>query len=328
MTVASPIKAIVGKSKGVLSVNILAQTLSNSINDLKVLKTGYCYLLDTNSSNVVSHPKLTANCYTIQCVEELNNPNEYMVFRMLLLNPLHEHPLSVVDKAIYYKKNGQTWMMTCALAIFGTVNYTVVVTVPKDEVDEATINTNNSINATVVDMIIVFSFVIVLFLVCLILFSYFMVISIVNPVNDLRGVLKLIRNDDLSSKIPQSASSQDMKVLLEAFSKLIIALRFSSDSYSKGNNSRAHTVFTDALELFTLTGNKRGIGASLNNLAAVELSMGNFDKAEALNLRAIANAEELLKLHEADKNPEDIDKVRRILSDRKGNLAGNNNFIL
>ena len=185
MTVLSPIRSAstsYGKLHGVLSVNFLTQTLSDAINGLRILKSGYCYLVDTNSSAVISHPQLSAKCNTIQCVEGLNDPGEYLAFKQLFLNPLHNKASSVTNKAIFYKKNGKTWMLTCALAIFGTVNYTVVVTVPKSEVDQASTSTTDSINRTVVNMIIIFSFVIVFFLIALVLFSRVMVISILDPV--------------------------------------------------------------------------------------------------------------------------------------------------
>ena len=95
----------------------------------------------------------------------------------------------------------------------------------------------------------------------------------------------------------------------------MIALRFGSETYSMGHVSRAKGVFTDALNLFTISKNKRGIGACQNNLGAVEMSSGNFSSALEYYKLAIANAEEMLST--------DIDniKLKASLSDRIGNLA-------
>eukprot|EP01034_Spumella_vulgaris_P036988 gene36988-biopygen31435 len=79
-------------------------------------------------------------------------------------------------------------------------------------------------------------------------------------------------NEDMSGQVSSEASSLDMKVLLEAFAKMMIALRFSSDTYAQGNQKRTREVFTDALSLYTGNNDKRGIGVSLANLAASELA--------------------------------------------------------
>jgi len=61
------------------------------------------------------------------------------------------------------------------------------------------------------------------------------------------------------------------------------------------------------------------MGSSQNNLSAAELGLGNKNEAELYSKQAIQNAEELLR--DAEARNEDIDKARRVLSDRKGNLA-------
>ena len=71
-----------------------------------------------------------------------------------------------------------------------------------------------------------------------------------------------------------------------------------------------------------LAGNKKGMGSSQNNLSAAELGLGNKNEAELYSKQAIRNAEELLSDVEArGGKSEDVDKARRVLSDRRGNLA-------
>lgn len=66
------------------------------------------------------------------------------------------------------------------------------------------------------------------------------------------------------------------------------------------------------LELFIGSENQRGIGSSMNNLAAVELCDGNYNEAEELYLKAIENAKKLY-----DKEHEVASKIQinRIISD-------------
>ena len=128
----------------------------------------------------------------------------------------------------------------------------------------------------------------------------------------------------------------------------MVALRFGSESYAKGDPGRAKAAFVEALSLFFLTGtsldlslrarrlcsddslfcfavsvgNKKGMGSSQNNLSAAELGLGNKNEAELYSNQAIQNAQELVREAE-DRGAQgvDIDKARRVLSDRKGNLA-------
>jgi tetratricopeptide (TPR) repeat protein len=95
----------------------------------------------------------------------------------------------------------------------------------------------------------------------------------------------------------------------------MIALRFGSETYAMGHVGKAKAVFTDALNLFTISKNKRGIGACHNNLGAVEMSSGNFASALQHYQLAISNAEELLQENS------DNEKLRCTLSDRTGNMA-------
>mmetsp|Transcript_20198 Transcript_20198/g.28960 ORF Transcript_20198/g.28960 Transcript_20198/m.28960 type:complete len:1519 (+) Transcript_20198:482-5038(+) len=303
---------------GVMSTNYLASRLSNVINSLRILDTGYCYLVDATTSAVVSHPKLSGTCSTLQCVEGMSD-SEFGAFN------IYKYIQSASSSGEIYKKQGADWRITASRVTYGSVDYAIIATVPNSEVERVSTDTNKSINKSVVAMIIAFAFCIAIFLFILVFFSYWMIIQIVNPVNDLREVFALVRNDDLTGTIPTKASSKDMKLLLDAFSKLMVALRFGSESYSKGDNNRAQSAFQDALDLFTLTGNKKGIGASQNNLSVVMLSFNKHTEAENYCISAIQNAEELLSELSSDSQNAnqnvDVMKAKRVLSDRKGNLA-------
>ena len=234
---------------GVMTTNYLSSRLSNIINSLKILDTGYCYLIDATTSAVVSHPKLAEKCTTYQCVEGMSD-SEFVEFNIF------KYIQSGSSSGEIYKKQGSNWRISASNVKFGPVYYTIIATVPNSEVEMVSTETNKSINKSVEAMIISFALCITAFLLILVYFSYWMIIQIVNPVNDLRDVFAMVRNDDLTGIIPTKASSKDMKLLLDAFSKLMVTLRFGSESYSKGDNHRAKSAFQDALELFTLTGNE------------------------------------------------------------------------
>eukprot|EP01034_Spumella_vulgaris_P047500 gene47500-biopygen34900 len=128
-------------------------------------------------------------------------------------------------------------------------------------------------------------------------------------------------NEDLSGRVENEASSADMKVLLEAFFKMMVALRFSNESYAAGNQKRAHEVYSDALNLYTSSNDKRGIGVSLANLAASELARQHYDAAESLFKKSIENADEILGDTLSPLSRAEEIKIERLLSERKEMLA-------
>jgi tetratricopeptide (TPR) repeat protein len=186
------------------------------------------------------------------------------------------------------------------------------------EIDRAHRETENAVNKTTTELIVVCVFIMAFFIVILFWLSRRLSLLIVKPVNDLRAVLLRIQQDDLTGSIPTNAESSDMRVLLDTFSQLLVALRFGTESYARGNQQQAFQLFNESLVLFTTIHNKRGIGSSLNNLAAVSLSQGDFSLAISQYQQSIELAKELLQ---ETTDYHEIYRLRRTISDREGNLV-------
>lgn len=148
----------------------------------------------------------------------------------------------------------QTWTLAYKAFTFKTVSYTLIATVPNDDIMHASKEVQSSINKQVVVMIIALVVSLIGLLVLVAYASYKLVASILDPISHLNSVLNLINKDNLSSSIPSEATSWDMLLLLEAFTSLLVALRFGSDWYARGDKSRALTAFNDALQLYSLSG--------------------------------------------------------------------------
>lgn len=308
---------------GVLISNFLASELSNAINKMKILDSGYYYLIERNNPNeVVIHPDATATCTTVICAEGMSSSDFTTFENEILLPAAAGLPLNTS----LYKKRGDKWRVNVQPVTYGTVSYLLVATVPESEVLEASRKTTDSINTSVTGMIVGFAVTIAVY--CLVLgwSTRLLIRSIVHPIDDLRGILQQAQEEDFSRDVPTKATSLDLAILMEALSQLLVALRFGSDSYARGDIGRARQVFTDALNLFTATENQKGVGASLNNLAAVHLSLGDHSKAEKLYKEAIENGKELLGAYEervskGEDVANEIKKLQRLMSDREGNLA-------
>jgi len=125
---------------------------------------------------------------------------------------------------------------------------------------------------------------------------YCLLLAMKKPLKELEDVCIYIAEDDLSAAerqapLPERATSADMKVLLSAFSSLLVALKFGNDAYAKGDMLKAKKAFEDALELFTLICNDRGVGIAQNNLGAVYMAQADWDNAALMYTLSISNAQ-------------------------------------
>eukprot|EP01034_Spumella_vulgaris_P027036 gene27036-33697_t len=78
-----------GSLYGVLNTNFLVATLSDSINSLKILQSGYVYLIDsTNTTAIIIHPGATSSCQFVSCAEQGMSNDEYDAFHASILQPL------------------------------------------------------------------------------------------------------------------------------------------------------------------------------------------------------------------------------------------------
>lgn len=303
---------------GVVNSNFLMASLSDRLNTIRILSSGYVYIVDTvNPGMIIVHPRASSTCSNIQCTEGFST-SEYASFTDNFLRPLTSGILP--QGSLYnYKKHGSDWVLSCALVTQGTVRYALISTVSMSDVLESENDIKRKLNEAVNGLIATFVIVVVVFFFLFRYISNILIQAIVVPIRQLQDVLNRVKNSDLSGRVPATASSSDLKLLLIAVSNLMIALRFDSDSYARGNQTRAREVFSDALGLFTTIGSKRGIGASLNNLAAVETQANQFATAKQLYSQAIANADDLA--NENGLSDEKANRLRRVRSDRKGNLA-------
>ena len=346
-----------GTFLGAFSMAFSVQSLSNAINELTILHSGYVYLVDSkNVSQIILHPHATASstsgCGSVRCVETQFSTSEYETFYRDLLLSLPEHE-SVTTT---YVKSGERWRLVSSRVIVDSIDYILIATVPDSEVLEASNDVENKINSAIVAMIVVFVIVMAIFSFVFLYCTKKLVHSVIEPVTDLGKVLQQASQGESATSssvasfstapFPTTASSLDMKVLLQACSNLLVALKFGNDSYARGNVHRAQEIFQEAFNLFTATGNLRGKGASLNNLGSVALSKRQYQQAQDYFEQAIACGEELLQklskkstesrqgdgaVSTTDKDKSSTDKqkklkreiknLQRIISDRKGNLV-------
>jgi tetratricopeptide (TPR) repeat protein len=303
---------------GVINSNSYVEFLSNAVNQLKILENGYSYIVDArNSTYVIMHP--SSSCGQVLCAERFSD-KEFATFYDTVLLPLQQNALSGSSQTIMssYIKGGKEWRLSYSYVKVSSIYYAVISTVPYDDIDAGSQHVVSAIGVTINSIIAAFVVCITVVAVFLNYFTMILIRVTVDPINELRCIASLLATGDLNSTIPKESSSLDMRVLLDAFSKLVVAIRFGNDNLARGNLIIARGVYIEALNLFTNTGNIKGLGACHNNLGAVELASGKFVEAENHYNTAIEYCKEaILKAV----SPEEKARLRRTLSNRRGNLA-------
>ena len=299
ITTATPIRTNgdnSGELKGVLSLNVLAATLSDSINELKIIDNGYAYIFDSmNTSSVVLHPRLTPTCTSFRCCEQQFTNEEFDEFEKLVLKPLQTEALGGATSNITsnaYMKGGKEWRFALASVRYGSVNYVLLTTVPRSDILKSSTEVTDQIEESNTGIIIAASFTLFVFIGLIVWATCLLVRGITGPVHDLTTLCENIMEGNLhSSNIPKEATSSDMLQLLEAFTNMLTALRFGSDSYARGDIGVARALFEEALTLYTASHNEKGVGACHNNLGAVHMSTGEYSEAQRHYSLAISMAE-------------------------------------
>jgi hypothetical protein len=73
ISAVTPLKtgqSVSGSVYGAMTFNILVKTLSDNINNLRILGSGYSYLIDgRNTSRIILHPFASKSCTRVQCAE-------------------------------------------------------------------------------------------------------------------------------------------------------------------------------------------------------------------------------------------------------------------
>jgi methyl-accepting chemotaxis protein len=260
------------------------------------------------------HPKASGTCLEVNCAEGFSN-SEYESFYNTVLVPIK----TGATPASSYTKKGKAWRISVISFTFATVKYTLMATVSRDAILVASNAVQTAIKNSVITLIVLFAIGMFILAIAALELTIKMTRAIVDPIQDLRYICTKLANNDYSCTIPTNPSSSDMKQLLDAFSHLLVALKFGSDTYARGDVNLAKDVFSDALTLFETTENGKGMSACHNNLGVVETALKNYAAAEMHYIESINFVTKFLR--QGNHISDDFERAQRTLSDRKGNLA-------
>ncbi|CAB9506473.1 expressed unknown protein [Seminavis robusta] len=134
----------------------------------------------------------------------------------------------------------------------------------------------DDINLTIDIGILVLCITIFLATFAVIYISYWVAISIAQPMLYLLGLIRQINDvndDELLVEFDVAAGSLEVKSVASAMRTLHKIVKCANSAYFAGDIDKAYAVLTDAARLFKRLGNKKAMGVAYNNLGNTMLAM-------------------------------------------------------
>ena len=316
---------------GLLSLNIKVDVVSNAVNQQHLKKTGYFFIIDQSPLStgidvgVIIHPSISASAsrcavpLTLRCIDQRFLDSDHTKLASMLTTMITG---GVVVSGSFVAAD-QNYVVSYAPILYMNIAYGMVSLCPQNEITVVGDDVQATVNGTVQTSMGIIIAVVTLatFLVALLMIS--VARRIMSSIMLLEGVCNDLITGNLGVSVDtlDNNTSVEVKMLMFAFSGMIISLRFASESFVKGDLQKAQAVFTEALQLFTDLKNPRGISTAQNNLGVVYLKTNQIESADSFLSAAVVSARERVTALPPGASDAVANKTRRVLSDRLGNLA-------
>mmetsp|Transcript_34646 Transcript_34646/g.64679 ORF Transcript_34646/g.64679 Transcript_34646/m.64679 type:complete len:549 (+) Transcript_34646:78-1724(+) len=250
---------------GAVGADITLESLEATVLSATVMDNGYTYMCDGDKQLIV-HPSLdySADSTIYRVTEREFDPDaedEVLFFEQLL----EDHVLRGEVGQQPFSKNGETWYVS-----YGPVNgtsYFLLMVVPDSDItksaDALESDADTAITVLIVIVVLVLCFIIVVG-------TYFAVRTsrkITGPVEVFNKILHDIaeENDGSHDVDPCHYEYRDIVNLQHKISNLFLAVKFSTESYFKGNFDEAIACLEEVEEMFRIIDQKRALGVVYNN---------------------------------------------------------------
>ena len=251
---------------GVVGADITLDSLEDTVLSATVMEHGYTYMCDAQKKLIV-HPSLDygADSLIYQVTEkEFDSSNIYEI--SLFEEFLDVHVIQGERGQQSFTKNGDKWYVS-----YGPVNgtsYFLLMVVPEYDVT-ASVDALESDASTSMTLLIVIVVLVVAFI--LIVGTYFAVTTsnkITQPVDVFNRILHDMaeqNEDDTGIELRMNHDYDDINNLQNKIHNLFLAVKFSTDSYFRGDYIQAVAILNEVEEMFKLINQKRALGVVYNN---------------------------------------------------------------
>ncbi len=194
------------KLAGIITTDISLEKLTEIVNSVEILKTGYAYLI-SKYGRLIAHPDddliLNETIFTI--AEQRNDENLRNIGRRMVRGESGFKPF------ISIKQNKKSWIYYAPLASSG---WTLAVIFPEDELLE-----------DVIEQTIAVCVLGVLGLILLIIIISFLANSITGPLREMSKAAEAVGDGDLDAELPPIKSNDEVGLLTQAFANMKISLK-------------------------------------------------------------------------------------------------------
>ena len=251
---------------GAVGADITLASLEETVLSATVMENGYTYMCD-DQKHLIVHPDLNFleddNLYQVTAKEF--NPiaeDEVAAFEILLNDRVLRGHVGQES----FTKNGETWYVS-----YGPINgtaYFLLMVVPESDitksVDDLEADTDTAMTILIVIVVLVLAFIIVVG-------TFFAVRTsrkITGPVEVFNRILHDIaeqNDDDSGLNNAFHHEYQDINNLQNKIHNLFLAVKFSTDSYFKGDYQQAIACLEEVEDMFFQINQKRALGVLYNN---------------------------------------------------------------
>lgn len=250
---------------GAVGADITLESLEATVLSATVMDNGYTYMCD-GSQQLIVHPALdySADSTIYRVTEKEFDPDaedEVLFFERLL----EDHVLKGEVGQNSFTKNGDTWHVS-----YGPVNgtsYFLLMVVPDSDITKSADALESDADAAITVLIVVVVLVLCFIIVVGTFFAVRTSRKITEPVEVFNKILHDIaeqKDEGLPSEVI-SHEYRDINNLRHKIGNLFLAVKFSTESYFKGDFQDAIACLNEVEEMFRIIDQKRALGVVYNN---------------------------------------------------------------
>jgi len=292
---------------GVVSADVTLDTVLASVLDIKVLDSGYAYLLGS-TGGVVAHPDFTTEGQTIYDLEfASDSSSEALAFSAILTGAL-----SAGTEQVTFMKGGQQWLVTFQRV--PNVGFLLAVVVPTSEVVAPAQNMLSLVLTQTSYLTILLGAVLAGVALVVVAVSYKRARSVVEPIKEMTHLVEKMAKQDFTRSVTTTGTMyEEIGTTVDALLSFQEACRFGNRAFIRGDLNRALANYQNLLEI------SRRLHIEVGE-QTMYLNMGNVfrqraDTGNALDYygKALAMANGLLAKAKAD-GTDETDAMDRIAS--------------
>ncbi|NWF96771.1 MAG: cache domain-containing protein, partial [Candidatus Thorarchaeota archaeon] len=273
ISMARPVRFDNNSIFGVVSADVTLETVLQSVLNVRVLTSGYAFLMERNSE-LVAHPGFTEEGQTIYDLEFVSpTGTEANAFKSVIASAL-----SAGSGQSQYYKNGQLWYMT--YAVVPSTGFLLAVVVPASEV----VAPAAAILATVTNQ----TFILTLMLVGVLVLvagvvgtvAYRRGRAVVEPVREMTKLVQKMSTQDFTRGVSTSGTMyEEIGTTVDALLSFQEACKFGNEAFIRGDLRRALLNYENLLEISGRLKIEEGQQTMLLNIGNVYRQRGDTTNA-------------------------------------------------